>query len=163
MGPLSSGHPTWNEQIFRVNEQIPKPQRLLTWWEASKIERRRKVIKRLLLASMLVVPIATDVFAEAPIRCVPGAVSLYCPNSRDILERYGYRTELTPVWKPAPTQATISIAADGHFYPLVTINGVRLSMMADTGATPSFAVGANPRWEPYARIGPVRICAGGAQ
>ena len=26
----------------------------------------------------------------------------------------------------------------------------------------SFAV-AHPRWEPYARIGPVRFCAGGAQ
>ena len=35
--------------------------------------------------------------------------------------------------------------------------GARLSMAATR-----FAV-THPRWEPYARIGPVRICAGGAQ
>jgi RNA-directed DNA polymerase len=37
-----------------------------------------------------------------------------------------------------------------------------LERIRQTGTTKKLAV-THPRWEPYARIGPVRICAGGAQ
>ena len=37
-----------------------------------------------------------------------------------------------------------------------------LERIRQTGTKRRFAV-THPRWEPYARIGPVRICAGGAQ
>jgi clan AA aspartic protease (TIGR02281 family) len=116
-----------------VNEQIPKPQRLLTWWKASKIERK-KMLKRLLSASVLALPIATNALAwtwedRGCFRKAPtGAYT--CPVPSALLP-----IPEQPQASPLPMVVPIPVEADGHFYPFVSVNGIKLEMIADTGAS----------------------------
>jgi hypothetical protein len=71
------------------------------------------------------------------------------------------RSAAEPVEPRAEAKGNAGQQSTGRTQSRVTVSQA-LERIRHVARIPRSAV-THPRWEPYARIGPVRICAGGAQ